>query len=381
MSDAATPSFDSIDRLLDVGGPAAFDALIERFRSRGEHARLFEARLMKRRHELGLPLIPSGSDGTPEHARAAYDATVVEAAREAGTLFLNSGQIARAWPYFRAIGEPGPVRGAIEALPIDCGDEPAIEVALQEMVHPGKGFEMLLAHHGICRAITLFDQYPDTATRGGCLALLVRTLHRDLAASLKRAVESAEGAAPDTNAIPELLRPWMFGPYDYFVDVSHLGSIVRYAPESTDPAVLGLALELTEYGRRLAPELQYKGDAPFEDLYADHAIFLRAILGEDAGGCATHFNAKLASYDWEQTGTYPAQIVVKMLVRLGRHADAVACYETYCKDADRTYLNCPPLEQLCLLAGDYGRLENLARQEGDELRYLAAKLTSRAAAR
>ena len=351
-----------------------FDRLIEQFLSEKKYGQLFEARLMKRRHQLGLPLWPNAPAGIPDSARSEYDATVVGVAREAGRLFLDDGQIARAWPYFRALGESGPIRDALERLPLDQAEEGVIEVALNEQVHPGRGFEMLLHYHGICRAITLFDQYPHVETRPACLALLVRTLHADLVAGLRRAVEKVEGAAPESFRVPDLLREWMFGPYDYYVDVSHLGSIVRYSTESTDPTVLGLALELTDYGRRLSPELQYKGDPPFEDLYADNAIYLRALMGEQVDDCIAHFEAKAASYDYEQMGTYPAQIVVRMLVRLGRLPQAVETYERFCSGADPMYLHCPPYEQLCLMAGDYGRLREIAQKDGDPLRYLAARI-------
>jgi hypothetical protein len=370
-------AFEQIDEAVQTAGAeAAFDRLIERFRTEGNYAQQFEAMLMKRRHQLGLPLNALVPGSMPHDARAAYDETVVAAAREVGGLFLSKGEIGRAWPYYRAIGEPGPVRDAIEALPVCQADDQTIEVALNEQVHPRKGFEMLLGYHGVCRAITYFAQYPDPKSRGESLAMLVRTLHADLSANLKRAIEKVEGGVTETSSIPELLREWMFGPYDYFVDVSHLGSIVRHGAESNEAPVLRMALELTEYGRRLSPELQYKGDPPFEDLYTDYAYFLRSRLGEEVDACIAHFEAKLASYDFEQIGTYPAQIVVAMLVTLGRFRQAVETYERYCMEADPMYLNCPPLEQLCLMAGDFERLEQLAKKNQDPLRYLSAKLSN-----
>jgi hypothetical protein len=353
---------------------AEFDSLIRQFRDQKKFGQLFEARLMKARHELGMPLWPNAPGGIPESARARYDAAVVEAAREAGRLFLDDGQIARSWPYFRALGEPGAVREAIDKLPLEQAEEGVIDVALNEQVHPGRGFEMVLSYHGICRAITLFDQYPHAETRPACLALLVRTIHADLLANLRRAVEKVEGTVPDQARIPDLLRDWMFGPYDYFVDVSHLGSIVRHSVESADPGVLAMALDLTDYGRRLSPELQYKGDPPFEDLYADHAVYLRALAGVDVDECVAHFEAKADSYDYEQMGTYPAQIVVRMLVRLNRLPRAVELYERHCAGADPMYLHCPPYDQLCLMANDHGRLRALAEREGDPLRELAARI-------
>ena len=68
---------------------------------------LFEVRLLKKRHELGLPLIQvDDSAPMPPEKRLEYDKTFIAAAREVGSLYLADGNIQRAWPYFRAIGEP-----------------------------------------------------------------------------------------------------------------------------------------------------------------------------------------------------------------------------------------------------------------------------------
>jgi hypothetical protein len=63
-SEGMTDVFASLTEAHSTQGPAALlDRLAEVFRERGEFNRLFEARLMKKRHELGLPLIPEGRDG------------------------------------------------------------------------------------------------------------------------------------------------------------------------------------------------------------------------------------------------------------------------------------------------------------------------------
>ena len=96
----------------------AFDYLIEHFRKeKNQPTALPKARLMKARHELGLPLIPTEPlRDLPEETRNAYDEKSIEAAREAGDLFLAEGHIDRAWPYFRAVGDPKPVVNAIDRL-------------------------------------------------------------------------------------------------------------------------------------------------------------------------------------------------------------------------------------------------------------------------
>ena len=131
----------SLDRLLETEDPAAsLDFLIEQFLTAKEYALVFEARLMRKRFELGLPLVQTDSV-----TRDDYQQAVVEAAREAGQLFLAAGNIERAWPYFRAISEPGPVADAIAGVPPaqDSGEtnlDPVISIAFQEGVHPRHHF-------------------------------------------------------------------------------------------------------------------------------------------------------------------------------------------------------------------------------------------------
>ena len=60
-----------------------------------------------------------------------------------------------------------------------------------------------------------------------------------------------------------------------------------------DPEVIALAVDLTEYGRRLSPRLQFEGVPPFERIFDDHGIYLRALLGRDVEAAIAHFRAKL----------------------------------------------------------------------------------------
>ena len=50
--------FDALEQALRSGGPeAGFDLLVQKFREEKKYPLLFEARLMKSRHALGLPLV------------------------------------------------------------------------------------------------------------------------------------------------------------------------------------------------------------------------------------------------------------------------------------------------------------------------------------
>src|SRR5262249_11227470 len=154
-------SFDQVDQALRSGGPeAGLDFLAQKVRADKNYPLLFEARLLKKRHDLGLPLIQTDNTETmsPEN-RSEYDKAFIDAAREVGGLFLADGNIPRAWPYFRAIGETAPVAAAIDKFDSQEGVEPIIEIAFMERVSPFKGFRMILSNYGICRAITSFGQF------------------------------------------------------------------------------------------------------------------------------------------------------------------------------------------------------------------------------
>ncbi|MGH9719785.1 MAG: hypothetical protein ACRD8O_06200 [Bryobacteraceae bacterium] len=354
---------------------AAFELLERKFLEDGNYPMLFELRLMKTRQRLGLPLIQTEAFAElPEDKRRAYDEGCIAAARETGSLFLARGDILRAWPYFRAIGENAPVAEAIEKAEAGDGIESVIEIAFQERVNPRRGFELILQQFGICRAITLFDAYPVAAGREECLRLLARTLHRELIENLKRVVAQREGSAPETGRIPELIagRDWLFGEYDYYVDTSHLASILRFALDAKDVETLRLALEFTEYGKRLSTQFSFRGEPPFEDTYADHAMYLRAVLGEGAAEAVAHFRRKAEAA--EEGDTIAAQVLVGLLVRLGRYGDAIEVSRAHLGQCDASQLGCPPVVQLCQQAGDFDQLERIAREKGDLLSFAAAAL-------
>src|SRR5207245_4263338 len=132
-----------------------------------EYGMLLEARLMKKRHDMGLPLIQTDSLAQEEYQQA-----VVEAAREAGRLFLADGRIERAWPYFRAVSETQPVFEAIDKIEPAENLDNVISIAFQEGVHPRKGLELILAQHGMCRAITAFGMTAVQRDREACISML-----------------------------------------------------------------------------------------------------------------------------------------------------------------------------------------------------------------
>jgi hypothetical protein len=371
--------FDHAEHVLrDGGAESALQFLTDKFRNEKNYAALFETRLMRKRRELGLPLLQMGSlDDVPEDKRPAYEKEFIEAARETGNLFLADGDIPRGYSYLRAIGDLQPVYNAIDRVTPDDVNDAVLEIALHERVHPRKGFELVLASQGICRAITVFGQYPGTQGREDCLHLLVNRLHTELIASLRRTIEEAEGTPPSAGNIPELIngRDWLFEGMNYYVDTSHLVSILGFSLELTDPDTLRLAVELCEYGKKLSPMFHYRGDPPFQDIYADHGVFLRALVGEDIENGIAHFRKKVEESDPLEIGAGPAQILIVLLGRLKRYGEAVEISLKYLAEADQNQLACPSVLQLCYLAEDRGQLMKIAKQKRDLLGFTAGLLS------
>ncbi|RUL86209.1 hypothetical protein [Tautonia sociabilis] len=377
--------FEELDRALAEGGPiAAADRLIARLDSGDDPRALLDALLLKARLELGLPALPpSGLSGLPEPQRSRYEDRYIEALRAVGRKRLEAGDILGCWPYFRAIGEKEPVAEAIEAVDPAATDAQVLgnlmELALQHGVNPRRGFELVLESYGPCSAITAFEQLPpDEEIRAPCADRLVRHLHDQLRYSLRVEISrSGRPEPPESASIPELLEgnDWLFDDDSYHIDTSHLAAVVRMSPLLRDPETIRLAVSLTEYGRRLSDRHRYEGDPPFELLYEDHAIYLRALLGEDEDAAVAHFRAKLSapgSHGNDLAATLPAQILVRLLDRLGRREEAIPLAAEHLRGVPETMLLCPGLVQLCREADRPDLLARFARSGGDLVSYAAA---------
>lgn len=363
-------------KLQSSGSKAGFDLVLQRLRQEKKYPLIFQARLMKKRHEMGIGLIQvDPSLNLSEKAQASYNETQIQAAREVGHLFLEDGEIEQAWPYFRAIGETEPVTVAIDKLEPREEMAAIIEIALYEGVNPRKGFELLLKSYGTCRAITGLQQYPNQGGRADNIRLLVRTLHGELSENLRQTIGKKEGQVPDSENIKILIesRDWLFGEYSYYVDSSHLLSVIQLSLDLEDLTTLELVLQLAEYGIHLSPEFQYKGDPPF-DSYQDYIFYLQALLGQDVEKAIAHFHRKLPQEKVEEGDPNPAQVLVGLLVRLGCYSDAIEVSLEYLSEMEPGQLTCPTILQLCQLGEDYERLKILSKDQGDLLGFVAGVL-------
>jgi hypothetical protein len=374
----AEDSFDLIERTVASGGAAsALDLLAKKFITEKQYPQLFETRLMQKRLELGLPLIQLGAiEDLPEPERSSYEEGVREAARETGRMYLAADDIPHAWPYFRAIGDRETIASAIDAAETGEHIEAVIDIALGQRVHPPKGLELVIAQHGLCRAITYVEQFPELERREECLILLVRTLHAELVENLKQAIERREGQSPASDSIPELMagRDWLFGEFDAYVDTSHVVNVVRFGVDLQNQEAIRLALELCDYGAHLSAQFKIRGEPPFEDIYRDHAIYLRALLGEDLDAAIEHLRGKIVAQDNPLRAIQSAQVLVGLLVRRERYQEAMRISIEHLSGVAPNQLACPTLFQLCQLAGDSERLKELARQRGDLLSFAAGAI-------
>lgn len=377
--------FDELENsLASKGAPAAIDRLCAALRESKDYGNLFYALLLKSRHELGvLPIPTAKAEALPVELHASYEQAIRDAARTVGQLFLDVGDISRAWLYYRMLGEPGPVRDALEQF--EPGDDEnssqAIEIAFHHGVHPFKGFDWILRRYGICSAITTLSGQDLSSTpdvREHCIKQLVRALYGELRERLKADIENREGLVTGEPSVRELLagRDWLTAEDCYHVDVSHLTAVVQMSINLPPGAELEMARELCDYGNRLSTQFHYPGDPPFEDHYRDYGVYLSILAGENVEEGIAHFRAKAEQADPEEVGTYPAQVLVNLLLRLERPGEALAVARQFLAATDPQQLSCPSIPELCQRAGDYQALAEVAREQGDAVHFLAGLLAS-----
>lgn len=229
-------AFEALGPMLESGDPASsLDYLIRQFRESKDYHLLFEARLMKKRLELGLPLVQAPNLGAlPPDVQAKYQQFLVEAAQETGELFLANGDISKAWPYLRATGDVKRVAAAIEKVDPAENVEAIIEIAFMQGVHPAKGLELVIEKFGLCRALTYFGGNGGEKDREQCIGVLAKSIYSELAASLDNAIEEREGHKTGLTSIAELIegRDWLFGEYSSYIDPSHVVSVLQSSPKS-----------------------------------------------------------------------------------------------------------------------------------------------------
>ena len=319
----------------------------------------------------------------PAELHTPYEEAIRDAARTVGRLLIDAADIPHAWNYFRLIGEPGPIHDALENIVLDEDEEffPLVEIARASRRPPRKGFDLVLDRQGICNAITLFSGMeaalaPDV--RAYCVRRLVESLHDQLRERLIAEVRQHDNAEPPADAtVSQLIagRDWLFGDDSYLVErlASGGGGAVGRVFAARRRG-LGKGDRIVRLRRQAVAEDALPGEPPFEDLYADHAIYLRILAGENVEAGLEHFRTKAESADPEQTGTRPAEVYVNLLLLVGRPAEAAVAARKLLVNVDDRGLGCPGPLELTRRQGDYTAFAEVARKRGDAVHFLAGLL-------
>jgi hypothetical protein len=379
-------NFDELQHILAAeGADAAVRRLCDRLRENKDYASLFYALLLHKRQQLGVSPVPTGpAADLPEPTHAEYEEAIRQAGRHVGELFLQEGQLAQAWAYFRMLNEPQAVRRVLDAYePKEDEDvQTLVQIAFYEGVHPRKGFDWILQRFGLCNAITTLSSQElahPPEDRQYCLQALVRALYAELRERLAAEIERHDGSSPTATSIRELIagRDWLFGDDCYHIDLSHLSSVAQMSMHLTPCPELEMARELCEYGQHLSGRFVNRGDPPFEDLYRAIGIYLAILAGDNVEEGLDYFRRQAEQADPETVGTYPAQVLVNLLLRLERPVEALAVARKYLAAADNRQMSCPSIVELCRKVGDYRTLAEVAREQGDPVHFLAGLLASK----
>jgi len=363
------------------GADAGLEALASHFRDRGQHHALFRTLLLRKRAELGLPLINPGElKAFPARLREAYEDFVEATCRKTGELYLQDGDVLQAWRYLKTIGEREPVRHALEQLEAAQASDEVLALAIREGLHPVRGFELLLETRGLCSAITAFNHelYAPLPEQKQIAALLVKRLYRDLVLSVRRDIQDRKKPAPEETDLVEIIRsrPWLFEDKNTHADPTHISAVLRIGLIVEGQDELLMALSIAEYAKKVPAVFASAGPELFEGGAADYAKYYRALLGQDADKNAEFFCARLAGYKNDEVGNGPAESVLQLLWRLDRKDEALGIWENFIRDVppDLDGHVIPSFYELCLQAGDYDRLSRIAQTHRDTAVWAAARM-------
>lgn len=372
--------FQQLESEFHARGPAAaLEQAATFLRGQKKYHELFEILKMQLRWKLGLPLLAGGdTDSFPDEKRAQLEDGLIAACRQIGAALLTEGKVREGWMYLRPVGDKAEAARLLAAIETsDDNYEELIDVCLHEGVDVGRGYGLVLDHFGTCNAITTFDSTLSgrpRADQAPAARRLLARVHEDLLASVKADIVRQEGPEPPATTLRELIqdRDWLFLENSYHLDTTHLAATVRISRALADPADLRLALDLTEYGRRLSQQFQYQGDEPFAALYPASALFFQALLGENVGEAVEHFRGKAESVDPQQYGYAAVEAYVDLLTRLGRQAEALTAALKFGVGSIQPLGAAPPLVELGQRSGQLDLVLQHCRERDDLLGFAAA---------
>jgi hypothetical protein len=375
-----SPSFDDLSKLA-ARPEALFQRVAQSLVEAGQFHRLFDLRLIQERRRLGLPMDRrTPIDDVEEPLRSELEAGYLAACREVGELLLEAGRLREAWMYLRPAGDKWSLRNRLAQVVLDenRADE-LIELALFEGVDPERGYAWLLGRNGTCNAITTLDgmsQQLSLADLKACAAVLVRHVYRELSGNLRGHLTRLKGSAPNNLSIIELIdqHPELLAGGNYHLDVSHLGSTVRYARLLTEPSLVTKALEMAEYGSRLPADLQYSGEPPFEDQFATHRRLFQATLGRDVDEALEYFAKRAREECEDPRSTTAIETYLILLNRVGRAHEALAAYAELVPSERELSIHAPTLLELAGSSRSWELYDQICRQREDLLGFAAGVL-------
>ena len=152
--------------------------------------------------------------------------------------------------------------------------------------------------------------------------------------------------------------------------------MLRIARVCDDPPTLERAWELAVYGCRLPADAVYPGEPPFEQVAQASRHVFGALLGHDVDAALAFFRRAAAMADPE-AGTLPADVLVLLLWRLGRPAEAFQAAVDRPSDQGMASTMqaaglLPSLVELAAAAAAWETLRSACISRGDEITYAAA---------
>ena len=98
--------------------------------------------------------------------------------------------------------------------------------------------------------------------------------------------------------------------------------------------------------------------------------------GRNVGDNLQHFRAKI-EVGVAEGDTFPAEVLVNLLLRIDRSPEALAVAKQYLGDPELRDLSCPTVSELARRAGDFATMAEVAKGGADPVNYLAGLIAMR----
>ncbi|MDG1873373.1 MAG: hypothetical protein P8J27_05655 [Mariniblastus sp.] len=375
-------SFKELERISNESGvEKALDFLEHNFRRDKEYFKLFEVLKMRCRQQMGLPLMYSQQpDDLDESQQRHLEDGLLAVCREVGTLFLKSGQLQEGWMYLQPVGDKELNEKLIRSIePDDENIDAVIEIAVSQGAAPAYGYQLLLKHYGTCNGITTFDTSAarfEPAVQQGMAKILLRHLHAELMDNVRYSLNESGSTFEADASLAELMSsyPELTKDGAHHIDTTHLASAMRIARLLEDHEDIEIAKQLASYGGTLAEDFQYPGAPPFEKTYVDHDYFFSALLGDKVDEAIAHFKVKTKSVNAQEYGPVADETLVDLLVRVGRHDDALEVAIERLLGNEESMGIAPSAFEIAKTPDQLGRLMDCFQSKDDLLGYAVALL-------